>query len=213
MTAPGSSPSELSTQAPVPTAPGTQNTADRGRSSCAHQPFSRLRALVTAGLLIGVGLGAAAGMDLFGLGLAFTLMAVLVGAMGEARLRHLVERTLPAITPTVFIVVGLTGDLLKAGPGGQAFYAAAAQVLPVLIVGLTIEAGIFANHTHRFSDTRVSLLSMFLLGIGEVAALRALARGHGGREEFVTVIASISAAFAGLAAAAVVDRRRQQHNS
>lgn len=165
--------------------------------------------MLLAALLGAAALVLTAGMDLLGIGIAVTLVSVLVGAIGEDRVRRIIDHALPTVTPAVFTVVGVSGYLLNVGPGQVGFYAACAQILPVLIIGLTIEAGLFGAHPSRLSDARVSLLSLFLLGLGEVAALRALARGHGGREEFVIVVASIAAAFAGLAATAVVDHRKR----
>ncbi|HSH59932.1 MAG TPA: hypothetical protein VK988_09890 [Acidimicrobiales bacterium] len=136
-------------------------------------------------------------------GWAAGTIALLGGAMGLAmgvsalssweRLIYPIRWILPGL---VGLGVGAFGSLLVESSGTEDFYAAAAQIIPVLLLGLAIESrSVRLRRVGNPLDAAFALLVIVgFLGFGEFRAMKALA-GTPDRNDFISVWAALMAGF------------------
>jgi hypothetical protein len=128
-----------------------------------------------------------------GLGVAIAVIAGLVDRY-EKELPPVIAHnwTFMALIPTMVILVVLP-DLTKR-TGSTAFYEAAAQIIPVMLLAISLEVG-FLRRGHERPALRVGILSIAVLALGEFSALQSIERGHGSKEQFGWVVAALTYGF------------------
>jgi hypothetical protein len=152
----------------------------------------------------GIGLGiwiswrenAAAGVVL---NLCVILLLVAFFRVPLARIRAGSQQLLWLFPLTTYFLVSIGMATVSDSKGTVAFFEVTAQVIPILVLALTVELRLFSqNATNVQGQAAAGLLTILFLGLGEFYCLGVVATGRPSSDAFEAAVSSLAAGFIGL---------------
>jgi hypothetical protein len=127
--------------------------------------------------------------------LVFFALTAAITIFGLRRTRTLLSQLRWMLPVLVFMGTSVGFGFVERD-GSERFYELAAQVIPVLLLGVSLEGSLIARPSVRDTfEFGMALLTLIGLGWGEFEALRAVELGHGSEGTFGTVVAALFAGF------------------
>jgi hypothetical protein len=163
--------------------------------------------VIVRGLLIVVGVALIAGAGAIGwrvgkgYGIAFMasllVLVIFLTAPPPSKVQDVISTALVPLTALTFVGTGL-GIGLSERTGTVRFYEIAAQVIPTLVLALTLEIRLIRGRpTNPFSLVFPAII-LVAVGLGEFAALKAVLTGRPTPLDFQSVVVALATAFIGV---------------
>lgn len=129
---------------------------------------------------------------------ALSFVAVVLSSSLRDR-RQRLQQWLWLVPLVMYFVTAVVVDVLTGEAGTLAFYETVAQVIPILVLALTVELRLLAETATNVSgQAAAGLLTILLLGFGEFFSLRAVATETVSDQAFVASTAALASGFVGL---------------